>query len=86
MNYKEKLIMGALDDLIPDVEITDPKKPESIKVKAIITEMMSFVDIGEMKAIVGKVSNVVIFSIEKSPEEQEKARQLLAKIKAVIET
>lgn len=85
MSFKEKLILGALDDLIPDIEVTDPRKPESTKVKAIISEMMGFVDMGEMKTIVGKISNVVIFSIEKSPDEEQKARQLLERIKIIIE-
>lgn len=85
-SFKEKLIIGALDDLIPDIEVTAPIKPESIKVKAIFNEMAGFMDMGNMKGIVEKITNVIIFSIEKSPDEEQKARRLLERIKIIIES
>lgn len=86
MSFKEKLIIGALEDLIPDIEVTAPIKPESIKVKAIFSEMTGFMDMGNMKGIVEKITNVIIFSIEKSPDEEQKARRLLERMKLIIES
>ena len=84
MSFREKLIIGMVNDLIPDIKAVDPIKPEAVKIKAILQEMTGFFDLGEMKTVVGKLSDAVVFSVENNPDDKLKARRLLATIERII--